>query len=233
MYSISLWMGCATPMVQPVTTPVQTVTTQKEVIHSIDLQEDFAEKGQGWHYQLERWSIVEGQSIPFTQEAGWVVVSDTKSGQTVLDSGMYPKQSPVDTCRVGCTMLVVQILSAEPSMDTIPFAEQELTMDAPTQSNGVNLVGTWSHPLTEFSVSNKQLRFRHVRVDAAGIVGQHKHQSRPSFACLLSGEVVEHRGEGSVNHRPPDCVAERNGLVHWWENQETSAELIVFDIIDL
>lgn len=232
MYSISLWMGCATPIVPPVTTPVQTVTTEKEVIHSIDLQEDFGEKGQGWRYQLEQWSILAGQPIPFAQEAGWVVLSEIESGQTVLDSGMYPKRSPVESCQLGCTMLVVQILSAQPKMETPAFSEQDLNSDAPTQSSGVNMVGTWSHPLTQFSVPNKQLRFRHVRLDAAGLVGQHKHQSRPSFACLLSGEVVEHRGDGAVNHRPPDCVAERNGLVHWWENQETSAELIVFDIID-
>ena len=63
-------------------------------------------------------------------------------------------------------------------------------------------------------------------------MGQHKHQGRPSFAYILSGDLIEHRGDGDGPYSKGERVAERNGLVHWWENGDSAATIVVFDIVD-
>lgn len=114
------------------------------------------------------------------------------------------------------------------------LAEQkEFGSEAPTASSGLNLAKKDVSSLDGL-FAGKTLRIRVVSVDASGVVGAHKHESRPSFAYVLSGNVTEHRGDGDYSHEQGSSVVERNGLAHWWQNTGSeAARIVVIDIVDV
>ena len=60
----------------------------------------------------------------------------------------------------------------------------------------------------------------------------HTHEGPPRFAYVISGNVLEHRGDGDYEHSSGSSVAERNGLSHWWENTgSVDARILVVDIV--
>ena len=99
-------------------------------------------------------------------------------------------------------------------------------------SEGIVMRDTWTQPLVGFPLPNKNMRFRWVELAANGRVGKHTHESRPSLAYIIDGDLVEHRGDRNQDRGINDSVAERNGLTHWWENGQTPASIVVFDIVD-
>lgn len=130
--------------------------------------------------------------------------------------------------------IVVDVWSPQeapfPSIDALPV-QKELA-DAPKENSGIALVHKEVSSLDDL-FADKSLRIRVVDVEERGVVGAHTHVSRPSFAYVLSGDVMEHRGDGDYTHIAGSSVAERHGLTHWWENTGTGvAKIVVVDIID-
>ena len=119
-----------------------------------------------------------------------------------------------------------------PVIDELP-EQKEFGEEVPNANSGIELTKKDVSSLDGL-FEGKTLRIRVVSVDKSGVVGAHKHESRPSFAYVLSGNVVEHRGDADYTHKAGSAVAERNGLSHWWENiGEEASRIVVIDIVDV
>ena len=131
--------------------------------------------------------------------------------------------------------IVVDVWS--PQEDALPFIDllpeqRTFSKEVPKENRGIALVHKESSSIDGLFMG-KSLRIRVVSVQKGGVVGVHTHISRPSFAYVLSGDVVEHRGDGDYKHTSGSSVAERNGLAHWWENTGAEeASIVVVDIVD-
>jgi|GEM_PF-6010517 len=235
MYFIYVLFGCATvsPNATSTSSPstVQSSESQTtmKTLGSIDLSEEFGSGLQGWTYRLQHLENPNGSSFTLSNDTGWALIENGK----LIESGIVPASTPYERCISGCSVLVVDVTTEEEVTSQNSFVEQELSKGAPTSSVGLSVLNTWDAPLSGLPVVQKKLRFRAVRVEPSGIVAQHKHSSRPSFAYVLSGDVTEHRGNGDVLHQNNGVVSEQNGLVHWWENNTEETIILVFDLVDV
>jgi len=130
--------------------------------------------------------------------------------------------------------IVVDVLAPKERPEIPNLPEQKPFVDAPAANNGLSMLKKELSSLNQEGMvfSDKSLRFRVVSLSPNGVVAAHTHQSRPSFAYVLSGTVVEHRGDADYTHQSGSSVAERNGLSHWWKNTgDSEAKLLVVDII--
>ena len=250
MYFIYFWFGCATDLsnsisttpttsatsnsstkssITPVTTLLTNFSPSITPLGTIDLSEEFGAEMKGWTYRLRHIENPSGSAFTLSTDTGWALISDGG----LVESGIVPSMTPYNQCEAGCRLIVADLVKDSPStVPQIPFAEQEVSDGEPHDSVGLTVLNTWDAPLSRVPILQKKLRFRAVRLSENGQVGQHKHASRPSFAYVLSGSVTEHRGDGDVLHQSSGVVAERNGLVHWWENGSEPTVILVFDIID-
>ena len=227
MFVIGILLGCAAS---------KNITTQSmplehsPVIETIDLSKEFGQEFTGWYYHLSLQDSQTGNDLNLPKNSGWAAISLTD--HKLLGTGFFPSINPAVLCSSGCQLLSVYVSRSDQSLP-VPFQEeQSLVESAPPKSSGLAMMETWNEPLNGLPVNNKSLRLRAVTLEPNGVVGQHKHQGRPSFAYILSGDVIEHRGNDNGPYTTGERVAERNGLVHWWENGDSSATIIVFDIID-
>ena len=234
MYFIYVLFGCATVSPNATSTSSSSTVLSSEsqttmkTLGAIDLSEEFGSELQGWTYRLQHLENPNGSSFTLSNDTGWALIEDGE----LIDSGIVPVSTPYEQCVSGCSVLVVDVKNEEGSTSQNSFLEQELSGDAPSSSVGLTVLDTWDAPLSGLADVQKKLRFRAVRIEPNGLVGQHKHSSRPSFAYVLSGDVTEHRGDGDVVHQANGVVAEQNGLVHWWENDAEDTIILVFDLID-
>ena len=226
MFFIRLWLACAMPKKE--VSSVQALAPTN--LETIDLRLEFGDEYQGWYYLLNQLDVGEGMNVSIQPETGWAAIS--QDGEQLLGTGFAPESTPSEVCAAGCRLVLAHISQSD-QVNAIPLqSDQDLSDSAPTKSTGLSMVETWSRPLSTLPVPNKHLRLRAVTLEPNGNVGQHKHHERPSFAYIVSGHVTEHRGDGEGVHSTGNRVAERHGLVHWWENGETDATIVVFDIID-
>ena len=49
----------------------------------------------------------------------------------------------------------------------------------------------------------------------------HSHKDRPEVVYILSGKVIEHRGEVAKEYGPGDTFTADRNTTHWMENQGT------------
>lgn len=229
MIVIGFWLGCATFQHKM----KNSNGDEPLVLESIDLRKEFGSEAEGWIYHLKKQEIPPNQKVALPDLAGWAAMDESNK---LLGTGFYPDSSPSILCSQGCLLLYTEIEQTDrllimPVQNDLQFRES-----APEKSSGLSMLETWSKPLTVLPVDNKSLRMRLVQLEPLGNVGQHKHNGRPSFAYIVSGDVQEHRGIGHQGedrvYSEGERVAERNGLVHWWENGSEEATIIVFKYID-
>ena len=227
MLMFSLWLGCA-PKQNGITEAIS--LEHKQILETIDLSAEFGSEFTGWYYHLSLQEIQSGTDVRLPVYSGWAAFN--VSGQQLLGTGFYPSINPETLCSSGCQILNAFVSQSE-TVGILPKqGNQDLSESAPSKSNGLTMIETWSEPLKDVGLGEKALRLRAVHLEPKGNVGQHKHQGRPSFAYVLSGKLIEHRGDGDESYSHGEPVAERNGLVHWWENGDSEATIVVFDIID-
>ena len=227
MVILGLWFGCAGPQrVTKQSTPLE----ENPILETIDLSKEFGLEFTGWYYHLSLHQNQDGTELHLPNNSGWAAISLTD--QTLLGTGFYPASDPTEVCSSGCQVVNAHLSQSEPLLLVPTQVEQNLTDTAPQKSSGLVMIETWTEPLQGLPVQNKALRLRAVKLEPKGNVGQHKHQGRPSFAYILSGNLIEHRGDGDGPYKSGERVAERNGLVHWWENGDSVATIVVFDVID-
>ena len=132
--------------------------------------------------------------------------------------------------------VVVDIVQSEHPPDIGAYHSVQQSGSPPIGHQGITVTALGQQELSgEFSaLNNKILRVRHIDVAPDGTVAFHTHQSRPSFAYLLGGEMSEHRTDRTeaIVHYEGAVVSERNGLGHWWENTSGhNAQFLVVDIV--
>ena len=131
--------------------------------------------------------------------------------------------------------IVVDLIQKEHAPELGDYRTVEQSGPPPSSNQGLTV-----HVLGQLNLSNeysalngKALRIRHIDVAPEGTVAFHTHQSRPSFAYLLSGQMTEHRDDRMdvIEHLEGAVVAEHDGLGHWWEN--TSGNAARFFVVDI
>lgn len=134
--------------------------------------------------------------------------------------------------------VVVDIIQPETLPDLGAYSIANQDAEPPKENSGLTVSALGAVELSKeyASLFGKHLRVRHIDVAPSGVVGFHRHDARPSFAYLLSGQMIEHRDDRTeeITHTVGSLVAEHNGLGHWWENTGTeSARFLVVDIVDI
>jgi len=83
------------------------------------------------------------------------------------------------------------------------------------------------------SMKGHEMRARVFTIKPGGVVARHEHQSRPGFAYIISGHIIEHRNDqkDAILRKPGDVATERSGVVHYWEN--TFKEPVVALVVDI
>jgi len=119
--------------------------------------------------------------------------------------------------------------------DVVPV-EERTQQQGPTESRGISAVENLGviDLRTEFTGFEEQtiLRIRRLTVDSGGAVAEHTHQFRPGIAYILTGEIVEVRGEEEVLKKAGDHALEATGTTHWWENRsDAPSQAVVVDIL--
>ncbi len=109
-------------------------------------------------------------------------------------------------------------------------------LDGPTKTHGIESVkalGVVDLGAEFQSMQGYQMRARIFTIKPGGVVARHEHQSRPGYAYILSGKVVEHRNDekAALIRKAGDIAIERTGVAHWWEN--TFKEPMVALIVDI
>lgn len=116
-------------------------------------------------------------------------------------------------------------------------AAQELALDAPTTTEGiesVEVLGTIPLDIDAGELDGYVLRARLLTVAPGGQIAVHRHEGRPGVVYFLEGEMVEYRAgvEGGTVRRAGESVFESAGVVHWWRNESGApARGIVVDAL--
>ena len=223
--------------------------TSVEKLGFIDLRTEFSDVEEPLYFRLRRLEIAPQGTVGFHEHKNRPGVAYIVEGaiteyrdneEIVRDKGAYSfeyngvqhgwknhTQEPVRA-------IVVDVWSPTDDTPTIDALreQKEFSAETPTSNAGLALVKKDTSFLDDM-FKGKSLRIRVVSVEPNGVVGAHKHDSRPSFAYLLSGKMMEHRGDADYTHEAGSSVAERNGLAHWWKNiGDTSARIVVVDIVE-
>ena len=109
-------------------------------------------------------------------------------------------------------------------------------LNGPTKTHGIESVkalGVVDLGAEFQSMQGYQMRARIFTIKPGGVVARHEHQSRPGYAYILSGKVMEHRNDekAALVRQAGDIAIERTGVAHWWEN--TFDEPMVALIVDI
>ena len=230
--------------------PQETVgISSVEKLGFINLQEEFSELEAPLFFRLRRLEVAPGGSVAVHEHDQRPGVAYILSGSiTEYRQGKEHIRNAGDHAfeytgiRHGwknhsdkpVLALVADVVQPEKTPELAVLPEQKPFVDAPSSSQELSISKNSTSPLEgEGGVfSNKSLRIRVVSIAPSGMVGSHTHESRPGFAYVLSGSVLEHRGDSDYQHQSGAAIAERNGLSHWWVNTGTEdARLVVFDII--
>ena len=109
-------------------------------------------------------------------------------------------------------------------------------LKGPTKTAGiesVNALGVVDLGGEFESMKGHEMRARVFTIKPGGVVARHEHQSRPGFAYIISGQIIEHRNDqkAAIVRKPGDVAIERSGVVHYWEN--TFKEPVVALVVDI
>ena len=109
-------------------------------------------------------------------------------------------------------------------------------LKGPTKTAGiesVNALGVVDLGGEFESMKGHEMRARVFTIKPGGVVARHEHQSRPGFAYIISGQIIEHRNDqkAAIVRKPGDVAVERSGVVHYWEN--TFKEPVVALVVDI
>ena len=75
------------------------------------------------------------------------------------------------------------------------------------------------------------IRARKIVVPPGGVIPEHAHETRPGIVYVLSGEIIEYRGEQTALLKTGDSVIEDINTVHAYKNiSDKPCVLIAFDV---
>ena len=71
------------------------------------------------------------------------------------------------------------------------------------------------------SVQGRALRMQLTTYDPGASNKPHSHKDRPEVVYILSGKVIEHRGDVAKEYGPGDTFTADRNTNHWMENRGT------------
>lgn len=123
----------------------------------------------------------------------------------------------------------------------VPASEQAIAINlgvsGPTESHGIESAVVLELVDLEddfAALEGHSLRARKVAIAPGGVVGVHRHTSRPGILYVLDGEMTEFRNDqdGGVTRYEGDTTFEKEGVIHWWRNDsEEVATALAVDIV--
>lgn len=125
--------------------------------------------------------------------------------------------------------------------DVVPAEEYaaaaEKQLQGPSETRGVSAVERLGaiELAEEFpAMDGYRFRARELTIEPDGVVAVHEHDSRPGYAYILEGEIIEHRNDHPepLLRRAGDVAIEKTGVVHWWENRSgAQVRALIVDIV--
>jgi quercetin dioxygenase-like cupin family protein len=82
-------------------------------------------------------------------------------------------------------------------------------------------------------IKDRHFRLRRLVVQPGGTVAWHSHEDRPALIHIVSGTIVEYRGNCAVPivHHAGETARETHMTKHWWKN--TTKKPVVLLAADL
>lgn len=127
-------------------------------------------------------------------------------------------------------------------VEVVPEREYEtakkLGLEGPAETRGISSVKKLGQLdlAEEFPpMEGRRFRAREITIEPGGVVAVHRHQSRPGFAYILEGEIIEHRNDhpDPILRKAGDVAIEKTGVSHWWENRSDGiVRALVVDIVE-
>jgi quercetin dioxygenase-like cupin family protein len=71
------------------------------------------------------------------------------------------------------------------------------------------------------SVAGRALRMQLTTYEPGASNKAHSHKDRPEVVYILSGKVIEHRGDVAKEYGPGDTFTADHTTTHWMENKGT------------
>jgi quercetin dioxygenase-like cupin family protein len=71
------------------------------------------------------------------------------------------------------------------------------------------------------SVAGRALRMQLTTYEPGASNKAHSHKDRPEVVYMLSGKVIEHRGDVAKEYGPGDTFTADHTVTHWMENKGT------------
>jgi quercetin dioxygenase-like cupin family protein len=71
------------------------------------------------------------------------------------------------------------------------------------------------------SVAGRALRMQLTTYEPGASNKAHSHKDRPEVVYILSGKVIEHRGDVAKEYGPGDTFTADHTTIHWMENKGT------------
>jgi quercetin dioxygenase-like cupin family protein len=71
------------------------------------------------------------------------------------------------------------------------------------------------------SIAGRSLRMQLTTYEPGASNKPHSHKDRPEVVYILSGKVIEHRGDVAKEYGPGDTFTADHTTTHWMENKGT------------
>jgi len=140
-----------------------------------------------------------------------------------------------------CSALMAHDNEGEHKAAVTPESERRtaevLGLEGPSETQGIASVEQLGAVALagEFpALKGRVFRARVITISPGGVVAVHRHESRPGFAYILEGEVVEHRNDhpDPIVRQAGAMAVEETGVAHWWENvSDAPMRALVVDIV--
>ena len=192
--------------------------TQTEVLQTLNLTTEFElQEAEDWVFQVSRHTLPAMGTFELAGNTGWFVMNKGELGNGVASDGFTATSMVISNTTYESIDVLTATVRQTLSTDKIPTLSVQHPVDSTITTSGLSMLKTWTQPLSSEVPFDKSMRLRHVHLSEQGTVGVHTHDRRPSVAVVLQGVLIEHRGDGDQQRESVISVAERHGLVHWWE----------------
>lgn len=141
----------------------------------------------------------------------------------------------------GLLLLAPALAAHDADREVVPDNEYATAagkqLEGPAETRGVASVEKLGSLalVEEFAgMDGHEFRIREITIEPGGVIAVHEHDSRPGYAYILEGEIIEHRNDRPepVTRTAGDVAQERSGVAHWWENRsDAPVRALVIDIV--
>jgi len=81
------------------------------------------------------------------------------------------------------------------------------------------------------SVQGRILRMQMTTYEPGASNTEHSHKDRPEVVYVLSGKIIDHRGDAAKEYGPGESFTAGKDTTHWMENKGTSPAVLIVSTI--